>query len=199
MDDETRFLDLLQSNFSDYQKLRDGEGDRLFKHYELLVKWNRVLNLTSIHKVEEIVLRHYCESLFLTIHLPEAPGSALDFGSGAGFPGIPLAILRPDWSIVLAESHRRKAVFLREATRELPNVKVVPDRAEQVRDDFTWVVSRAVRWPDVLKIVGKSCALLLGEADARIVTGHPGMRWREPITLPWGNRRVLVMGERTGS
>ena len=103
------------------------------------------------------MLRHYCESLFVAIHLPEEPVSVLDVGPGAGFPGIPMAILRPDCRFTLAESHQRKAVFLREATRHLSNVRVAARRAEEAAGAFDWVVSRAVKWPDVSR-VARDCA-----------------------------------------
>jgi 16S rRNA (guanine527-N7)-methyltransferase len=199
MSDEVRFQDLLHTNFDQYKKLTNRESSLLYSHYELLVRWNRVLSLTSIQKLEEIVVRHYCESLFLTINLPETSAAVLDVGSGPGFPGIPLAILRPDCTVVLAESHQRKAVFLREATRELPNVRVAPKRADQVGKPFEWVISRAVRWADVLKVVTGSCALLLGQEDAHSLTAVVGFRWQNPIVLPWGDRRVLAIGKKCTS
>lgn len=179
----------------------------LFGHYELLLRWNRALNLTSIAGLEEAVLRHYCESLFVGIHLPTNPVSVLDVGSGAGFPGIPMAILRPDCRFTLAESHQRKAVFLREATRQLSNVRVAASRAERVEGAHDWVVSRAVKWPDVLEVAApgselagagcpaRSIALLLGQEAAAEVVLQPMFRWREAIPLPWGHRRVLVLGQ----
>ncbi len=179
----------------------------LIGHYELLVRWNKALNLTSIAGLEEAVLRHYCESLFLGIHLPTSPVSVLDVGSGAGFPGIPMAILRPDCRFTLVESHQRKAVFLREATRHLANVRVAACRAEKLEGAFDWVVSRAVKWPDVLKVADPraklsgaivpvcSIGLLLGQEDAAEVVLQPMFSWREVIPLPWGHRRVLVLGQ----
>ncbi len=176
----------------------------LSRHYGLLLRWNRTLNLTSIAGLEEIVVRHYCESLFLGVHLPETPVSVLDVGSGAGFPGIPVAVLRPDCPVTLAESHQRKAVFLREATRHLPAVRVAARRAEAVEQAFDWVVSRAVKWPEVLAVAqqiraraegaGPSISLLLGLDDASDATGSPSFRWQPLIPLPWGQRRVLLIG-----
>src|SRR5262249_34337860 len=102
----------------------------LAEHYDLLCRWNRGLNLTRVDRLEEAVVRHYCESLFLAAHLPSDPVRVVDIGSGAGFPGIPVAVARPDCTVTLVESHRRKAVFLRDATRRMPNVRVLADRAE---------------------------------------------------------------------
>jgi 16S rRNA (guanine527-N7)-methyltransferase len=118
----------------------------------------------------------------------------LDVGSGGGFPGIPIAALRPDCRIVLLESHQRKAVFLREATRDWPNVRVEARRAEDVQGTFDWVVSRAVRWEPVLGVVQRHVGLLIGEEDARAATAAPGFAWEPAIPLPWGRRRLLLLG-----
>lgn len=160
------------------------------------MRWNRVLNLTSISSMEEAVVRHYCESLFLASQLPPEPVSVLDVGSGAGFPGVPMAALRPDCRIVLAESHQRKAVFLNEATRDWPNVRVEARRAEDVDGTFDWVVSRAVRWEPVLAVVQNSVGLLIGEEDAQAAVGAPGFAWESAVALPWGLRRVLLVGSK---
>ena len=128
-------------------------------------------------------------------------------GSGAGFPGIPMAILRPDCRFTLAESHQRKAVFLREATRHLSSIRVVACRAEEIEGSFEWLVSRAVKWPEVLKIAVpaaavrrfRTVALLMGQEDAADVVVQPNFAWREPIPLPWGHRRVLVLGQTASS
>lgn len=165
-------------------------------HYELLVRWNRVLNLTAISRLEEAVIRHYCESLFLGVHLPAEGVSLLDVGSGAGFPGIPIAVLRRDCEVVLAESHQRKAAFLREATRDWPNVRVEARRAEEVDRAFDWVVSRAVRWEGVIALARRRVGLLLGDKDAQAASMARGFNWEPVVPLPWGRRRVLLLGSR---
>jgi 16S rRNA (guanine527-N7)-methyltransferase len=170
----------------------------LWTHYELLSRWNRVLNLTAIRDLAEVVDRHYCESLLLGAQLPPEPVSVLDVGSGAGFPGIPMAVLRPDCSFTLAESHQRKAVFLREATRDYPNVRVAARRAEDIPEHFDWIVSRAVRWGDALKVRATHAGLLLGAEDAGQLPREAGVwQWEDPIMLP-GRRRVLIIGRHTG-
>ena len=95
---------------------------------------------------------------------------------------------------MLIESHRRKAAFLKEASRDLANVRVVGERAEDVVERFDWVVSRAVRYSDIagaLKKLGRNAELLTGEVQA---TDLGGFEWREPIRLPWGERRYLWIG-----
>ena len=66
-----------------------------------------------------------------------------DIGSGAGFPGIPVAVLRPECQVALIESDHRKAAFLREATRDYPNVRIMRERAESAGEEFDWALSRA--------------------------------------------------------
>jgi 16S rRNA (guanine527-N7)-methyltransferase len=188
------FAELVQSRLASVRKLSDGQVELLRRHYELLVRWNKVLNLTAIRTLEETVERHYCESVFAAAHLPEGPMSVADLGSGGGFPGIPIAIVRPDFSVALIESHQRKAVFLREAARDLANVRVIAKRAEDVSERFDWVVSRAVKYSDVvedLKRLGESVELLTGEVG---LSDLPGFSWQPPVQLPWGEHRLLWIG-----
>ncbi len=212
MNEAGDFSTILAHGFSPFRHLSPEILSELWRHYQLLARWNKTLNLTSIAGLEETVLRHYCESLFVAIHLPEEPVSVLDVGSGAGFPGIPMAILRPDCRFTLAESHQRKAVFLREATRHLSNVRVAARRAEEAAGAFDWVVSRAVKWPDVLRVArdcakspratgicGPAVGLLLGQGDAGDVAHEGSFEWQPPIPLPWGRRRVLVLGQARAS
>jgi len=188
------FADLLRSKLAGVCELFEPQIERLALHYELLTRWNRVLNLTSVRTLEEAVERHYCESVFAACHLPEGAASVADVGSGAGFPGIPIAIMRQDCSVVLMESHQRKAAFLKEASRDLPNVRVVARRAQDVAERFDWVVSRAVRYSDIvgdLKKLGQNAELLTGEVRAEDLAGF---EWQDPIRLPWGERRLLWIG-----
>ncbi len=152
------FRELLFAEFGPYAELSEDQLDRLEEHYSLLVRWNQRLNLTRIEGLLESVRFHYCESLYLSLKLPPGPLRVADVGSGGGFPGIPIAVLRPDLQVTLIESHKRKAVFLRESVRALLNVRVLPVRAEEVQERFDWVVSRAVTPKQVLS-VGLASAL----------------------------------------
>jgi len=188
------FAELLRSKLEGVCELPEPQIERLKFHYDLLTRWNRLLSLTSVRTLEEAVERHYCESVFVGCHLPEGPASVADVGSGAGFPGIPIAIVRPGCSVVLIESHQRKAAFLKEASRDLPNVRVLARRAEDVAERFDWVVSRAVRYSDIagaLKKLGRNAELLTGEVRAEDLSGF---EWQEPVRLPWGDRRYLWIG-----
>ena len=145
------FRELLQRRISTFCDLSSAQLDQLEQHYELMVRWNKVINLTRIEEVEEVADRHYAESLFLGSKLPPGPLKIADIGSGAGFPGFPVAVLRPECSVVLIESHKRKAVFLKEAARIGSNISVLAQRAEEVTQTFDWLVSRAVSWEDLGK------------------------------------------------
>ena len=179
------FRELLDREFAPYASLTGDQLDLLEAHFNLLQSWNRRLNLTRIESVEEAVRLHYCESLFVGTRLPSEPLKIVDVGSGAGFPGIPIAVLRPECAVTLVESHRRKGVFLREVTRNLKNVRIVTDRAENLTPEYDWLVSRAVRSEEVLKLkLANNLALLMGSEEAA------GFERREP--LPWGRRRFLA-------
>lgn len=161
----------------------------LQRHHELLQKWNQRLNLTRIDSIE----RNYGESLFLGRHLPEGALRICDIGSGAGFPGFPVAVLRPDCQVTLIESHQRKAVFLKEASRGMGNVRVLAVRAEDVRERFDWAVSRAVSAEDLAPFLGRLAwrvALLTGAE----VPAIPGVRWDEVFPVPGGAARCLRLG-----
>jgi len=158
------------------------------------------MNLTTVKSGPEMVLRHYCESLFFGAHLPGDAASIADIGSGAGFPGVPIAILKPACQVTLVESNQRKAVFLREATRELPNVSVLAQRAEEVSKRFEWAVSRAVDPEAVVALVPRlapKIGLMVGEDDLLAIRRHSDIAWSEPVRLPWGDRRVCVFGRST--
>jgi 16S rRNA (guanine527-N7)-methyltransferase len=190
------FADALRARIAGFVDLSAAQVEALQAHYELLIRWNRTINLTSIRTLEEAVERHYAESLFLGAHLPTGPLQVADVGSGAGFPGVPVAVLRPDCLVTLIESHQRKAVFLREATRVLPNIRVIAKRAEEVATRFDRVISRAVSYEDLspaLKKLADSADLLSGAEEP---PDHLGFRWAEPVPLPWGARRYLRTGRR---
>jgi len=123
--------------------------ERLLGYLALLVKWNRTYNLTAIRDPLAMVTHHVLDSLSVLPHLPLAAlrPRVADAGSGAGLPGIPLAIARPQWRVALAESSQKKAAFLRQAAIELAlgNVEVHEGRVEAWRPQplFDLVISRA--------------------------------------------------------
>ena len=184
------FKHLLAEEFAPYGVLSELQLSQLEAHYDSIIRWNARLNLTRIRDLEDSIRFHYCESLFLARFIPTGSYRIVDIGSGAGFPGIPVAILRPECEVSLVESHQRKAVFLRECSRSLLNVRVISQRAEEVRDTFDWLVARAVTPSDVLKLrLSNNVALLVGANDALNLAG-------DTAPMPWGDRRVLFHVER---
>lgn len=126
------------------------EAEEKFQAYlDLLLKWNSKLNLTAIREADAIIRRHFAECIQCAWALPVTRGGRelLDFGSGAGLPGIPIAICRPEIQVVLAESQGKKAAFLREAVRVLDlNAEVFHGRGEEMSPErrFDVVTLRAV-------------------------------------------------------
>ncbi len=142
---------------------------RLLQYLALLGKWNRVHNLTSVREPEAMLIRHLFDSLAV---LPYIAGPHItDVGSGAGLPGIPLALARPDWQVRLLESNHKKTAFLQQACIELSlkNVEVLTERVEDFRlmDGFDTVISRSFSdLTDFIKLAGHRCA---GNAEGRLV------------------------------
>jgi 16S rRNA (guanine527-N7)-methyltransferase len=96
-----------------------GAHDKFRAYLELLLRWNQRLSLTSVRDPDQIIQRHFVECAFVAVQLPQDIADLLDYGSGAGLPGIPIAICRPEIRVTLAEAHGKKASFLREALRVL--------------------------------------------------------------------------------
>ncbi len=158
------------------------------------------MNLTTVKPGPDTVIRHYCESLFFSAHLPADDNniSMLDLGSGAGFPGVPMAVLKPGWQMTLVESSQRKAVFLRESSRHLRNIVVLAERMEAVSMLGDWVVARAVDPIEVLHQIpslAPNVALMLGESDFSAISRDSRVAWNQPVRLPWGDRRLCVYGK----
>jgi 16S rRNA (guanine527-N7)-methyltransferase len=120
---------------------------RFDKYLFELKKWNRAYNLTALKKDEDIIIKHFFDSLLYLKIIPEGQWNICDIGSGAGFPGIPVAIVRPELNIVLIEPSRKKSAFLRHMKRTLMlnNVEVLEKRVEDVKDKlFDIAVTRAL-------------------------------------------------------
>jgi len=191
------FAETLASELAAWVDLSSGQTAQLYEHYLLLERWNKKINLTTVEPGREMVIRHYCESIFFAAHIETSDSSIADIGSGAGFPGIPLAILKPECQVTLVESHQRKAVFLREAARTLENVSVVARRAEDLVTNFDWLVARAVKPRDVVALIPRlalNMGLMLGEYDFLDIKTTKHVAWSEPVRLPWGDRRICVYG-----
>jgi 16S rRNA (guanine527-N7)-methyltransferase len=145
--------------------------ERLTAYLALLAKWNRTYNLTAVRDEQEMVAYHVLDSLAVLDHLPG--DSLADIGSGAGLPGIPLAIARPQWRVAVVESNGKKAAFLDQCKIELGlnNVEVVPRRVEAWRPDrpFEVVISRALS--DLALFVRLTAHLLAPEGSIAAMKG----------------------------
>jgi 16S rRNA (guanine527-N7)-methyltransferase len=122
--------------------------DKLGRYLALLAKWNRTYNLTAIREPAQMVTHHVLDSLAVLRELPPAERlRVLDVGSGGGVPGLPLAIARPSWTVVLVDASHKKGAFLQQAAieLELPNVQAVVTRIEDytAAAPFDVVISRA--------------------------------------------------------
>ena len=183
-------------------------------YIDLLLRWNARVNLTAIRQPEEIVTRHFGESLFAARHLLPLPqlhplitaGRLVDIGSGAGFPGLAIKIWAPDLNATLIESNQKKATFLREVIRSLTltGIDVFPGRAEDFSTPAGVVTLRAVELfelmlPTAVRLVAANgrLALLIGEAQVqRARELAPDLRWSEPLPIPLSSNRVLCIGKR---
>lgn len=174
------------------------------RYFLLLQRWNSRINLTAIRDDAGILRRHFVESIVCARALFIGISTLLDFGSGAGFPGIPIAICRPEIQVTLAESQNKKAAFLSEAVRVLGlTAKVHSVRAETLRAVFDCVTLRAV---DKMEIAVQAAARLVRpggwlvlmttgkELEALEATAGAEFAWAEPLPLPGGEDRILAIG-----
>ena len=147
-------LEVLKSGIEGFGlEASDKKLQNLKKYREILVEWNKVMNLTAITEAHEVMIKHFLDSSLLAEYV-ELPNGAkvLDIGTGAGFPGLPLKIVRPDLKVTLADSLNKRIKFLQNVIDELSldGIEAIHTRAEdaarnaKMRDQYDYVVSRAV-------------------------------------------------------
>lgn len=132
-------------------KLDEKQKENFYEYMNLLIEWNERINLTAIIEPNEIILKHFIDSITISKYIEEN-SYVLDMGTGAGFPGIPLKIIRPDIKMVLVDSLNKRINFLNEVIKELEldNIEAIHSRAEEIgknkkyREKFDIVTSRAV-------------------------------------------------------
>jgi 16S rRNA (guanine527-N7)-methyltransferase len=210
--DPHRIAELL-APFTGAQKLSAALLEQLQIYLDLLLKWNARVNLTAVRKPEQIVTRHFGESLFAAkllfgdVRPPEnlervsqAESSATqasitlaDVGSGAGFPGVPIKLWAPHIQLTLIESHNKRATFLRELLRtlKLEQAQVFCGRAEDWKDTADVVTSRAVeKFEHALPVAagvvrdGGELCLLVGSGQMQLARNLAGERWHWRDPVP---------------
>lgn len=181
--------------------------DRFGTYLDLLLKWNARLNLTAIRDPETILRRHFVECIQCAQILPRLENpTLLDFGSGAGLPGIPIAICRPDFHATLAESQRKKAAFLREVVRTLGlPVEVFDGRVETLPKDrlFAIVTLRAVdRMREACeealpRIRGNGRIVVFSTRDKmnELKRALPSIQWLDEVPGTGLNQGLLLIGQ----
>lgn len=179
------------------------------RYIELLLLWNRKMNLTSVTDPREILARHFGESMFAAHAVPIRGGTLVDIGSGAGFPGLALKLCCPALTVKLIEPVVRKGVFLSEVARSLglASVEVITKRTDQIaansfRADY--VTARAVgdfrvllKWAHEALTNAGQAILWLGEGDSAAIEKFEGWSWKPRILIPQSTRRVLLIGSKS--
>jgi len=188
--------------------LSEDQLHQLQLYLDLLAKWNAKMNLTAVRDPEEMVRRHFGESLFAgeQLHLGIS-STVIDIGSGAGFPGLPIKILAPQTEVTLMESQQKKVAFLREVIRMLGlrGVGVALVRAEDFQLKSQIVTMRAVeRFESALPVAASlleprgRLALLIGASQADVAHKLlPKFEWQAPIRVPDSRQRILLVGSST--
>lgn len=186
----------------------DEKAIQQFEAYlALLLRWNARFNLTAVRKPEDILRRHFAESIFAAQHIPKKVKTLLDYGSGAGFPGIPIAICRPEIGVTLAESQQKKAAFLREAVRTLSlKAEVWPNRVEAMESArvFDAVTLRAVeKMAHACQIAANHTAangwigVFATRKTETALDKVTGIRWDPAATaIPGSEQQILKTGRR---
>jgi 16S rRNA (guanine527-N7)-methyltransferase len=176
------------------------------RYMRILGQWNEKLNLTAIRDPLEILHRHFCESMFAGKAVPIEFGRVADIGAGAGFPGIPLKILRRELELFLVESNIKKGTFLAEVLRELelPGGRVLINRYEELGEELApidYVCARAVgdygpflKWAASAQLSASRLVLWVGGRDLDEIRRSSEWEWQEPISVPQSLRRYILVG-----
>jgi 16S rRNA (guanine527-N7)-methyltransferase len=188
--------------------INSSTADKINVYISLLLKWNKKISLTTVTDPLEILRFHFGESIFAASVVNFDQSRLADVGTGAGFPGLSLAVIVPSLTVTLIESNTKKCTFLSEVVRELqlPNVTVFRGRMEEFPSSleaFDFVAARALGQFDALlawskeniALAGK-VVLWLGAADSRGVSQDPNWIWEKPTLIPGSERRYLLVGAR---
>ena len=196
----------LLAPFLNGEPLTKAQAAQVQSYLDLLLRWNRRVNLTAVREPHSIVTRHFGESFFAGRELlRRSAGLHLtDIGSGAGFPGLAIKIYSPSTSVSLIEAQGKKATFLREVIRSLAltDVDVITARAESLEFSADVVTLRAVeRFEEILPIAaemvkrgGRIGLLISTKQIGRAKELLPEFSWFEPLAVPLSEERVLLTG-----
>jgi len=205
----TLSADTIRRALGEFQiAVSDSQVLQIQQYTRILLAWNEKINLTSIRDPLEILNRHFCECMYAASTAPVEHGRLADVGSGAGFPGLPLKIIRPELQVFLIESNVKKATFLAEVIRDLglAGARVLVSRYEELAEEVApldFVCSRALgefgpflEWAHSEKVAAKQVILWIGARDLPEIQKIQSWEWREPIPVPHSLRRLLLVGTR---
>lgn len=189
--------------------LSSDQIDKLLVYVDLLMRWNRKINLTSIRTPEECITRHFGES-FLLSKVARLQGQMLDIGSGAGFPGLAVKLIAPELEVTLLEPVAKKRAFLKEAARAcgLSPVRVVSTRVEEFcrsesAGGFDIITARAVGGLETLvpaaetlvKQGGIICLWVGNQQITQIKEMTKTTEWFDPVAIPASHERQILAGK----
>lgn len=186
----------------------DDQVLQIQQYIKILLAWNEKINLTALRDPLEILYRHFCESMFAGVSVPIEAGRLADVGSGGGFPGLALKILRPGLQVFLIESNLKKATFLAEVIRELglTGAQVLVRRYEDLGEEIApldYVCSRALGefskfldWAHSAQLVARQVVLWIGANDLPEIQKNRAWKWQEPVAVPHSLRRLLLVGNK---
>jgi 16S rRNA (guanine527-N7)-methyltransferase len=189
-------------------EITPGQVDAIQRYMAVLLAWNEKVNLTAIRDPLEVLYRHFCECMYAAVAVPLQAGRLADVGSGAGFPGLALKIVRPELQVFLIESNVKKATFLAEVVRELQlaDTRVLVSRYEELGEEITpldFVCSRALgefdkflSWARSDRVAAGQAILWVGGRDIEEIKRIAGWNWKEPISIPHSLQRFLLVGTR---
>jgi 16S rRNA (guanine527-N7)-methyltransferase len=187
------------------ESFAEGEADVLSKYYELVLKWNSRLHLTTLTRPQEFFERHLLESAFAESMILPSVNQVWDLGSGLGVPGMVIAIFRPDLNVRLIEVSRNKALFLKEASAylKLKNVEVIESRFETIEGvpEESCLTVRAIEKmekmiPEILRLGAKATQILifgsksLEEKTRALILIHD--KKIESLLIPGSNQRYVM-------